>query len=92
MRMLSRRSLGMASAAVTAGTLAALTGGTALASSTAAASSPATAVTYTVGKAAQAAARSFWTTSRMESATPAGQAAPKGTQASTAEPPEARSN
>ncbi len=88
MRMLSRRSLGMASAAVIAGTLTVnLTGGTALASSTAAAGSPATAVTHTVGKAAQAAARSFWTTSRMESATPAGQAAPKGTQASTAEPP-----
>lgn len=40
-----------------------------------------------MSKAAQTAARSFWTTSRMESATPAGQAAPKGAQASTAEPP-----
>jgi V8-like Glu-specific endopeptidase len=90
MRLMSRRGLGMVSAAVTAGALAAaLMGGTAsAATSTVSASSPATAVSHTVTRAAQAAARSFWTRSRMESATPAGQPAPRGgSQASTAEPP-----
>jgi hypothetical protein len=86
MGMLSRR-LGMASAA---GALAAsLMGGTAsAATSTASASLPATAVSHTVTRAAQSAAHSFWTRSRMESATPAGQPAPRGgAQAGTAGPP-----
>jgi hypothetical protein len=68
---------------------ASLMGGTAsAASSTVSAGSPATAVSHTVTRAAQSAAHSFWTRSRMESATPVGQAAPRGgAQAGTAEPP-----
>ena len=64
-------------------------GGTAsAASSTVSAGSPATAVSHTVTRAAQSAAHSFRTRSRMESATPVGQAAPRGgAQAGTAEPP-----
>jgi len=64
-------------------------GGTAsAASSTVSAGSPATAVSHTVTRAARSAAHSFRTRSRMESATPVGQAAPRGgAQAGTAEPP-----
>jgi V8-like Glu-specific endopeptidase len=88
MRMLARRCVGMAGAAVMAGTLtAALTGGPAIAAtSTVSGSSPA-AITRTVSKAAQDAAHSFWTQARMESATPVGQATRQGAPATTAKPP-----
>jgi V8-like Glu-specific endopeptidase len=91
MLTLPRRRLSKLSAVVMAIALtAAVTGGTALAATrTVSSSGPATeAVIHTVGKGAQAAARTFWTKARMASATPIRQASAKGgVRASTAGPP-----
>ena len=92
MRTLPRRRLSMLSA--TAMTIALSTalagaGGSAgAATRTAPGSEPAAnAVMHTVGTGAQAAARAFWTTARMTSATPIGQASAKGAGAAAAKPP-----
>jgi V8-like Glu-specific endopeptidase len=90
MLTLSRRRLSLLSAVIIAIALtAAVAGGAARAATgTAPGSEPATtAVSHTVGKGAQAAARAFWTNARMASATPIGPASAKGGPASTAKPP-----
>jgi V8-like Glu-specific endopeptidase len=88
-RRLSRLGVVVMAIALTAALTAAVTGGTARAAAgTAPGGGPATnAVVHTVGKGAQAAARAFWTTARMASATPIGRASAKRAAPSTPKPP-----
>lgn len=84
-RHLSRLSV-LATAALAASAV--MIGGLAQAASAAPGGAPAAqGVTSAVPAAAQTAARSFWTTARMDSATPLVQAAPGNTTAATPQPP-----
>jgi V8-like Glu-specific endopeptidase len=86
---LAGRRTGRLIAAVAVALSAVIAGTAASAASRAAAGGTpaASAVTHTVAAAAQSAAGKFWTRARMESATPEGQASPKGAGTSTAQPP-----